>query len=102
MELKNIHIVVGLIITLVTITVAIDARYLHEAQAGELFSQQAIEVERGDLETKLELIELELKHINVIRGYSEREAEEAESRKEYLEQRRIIIENRLMDLKKAK
>jgi len=58
------------LITIVVAMFAVDARYTHSAQAQEMIKQQiqsaerlSIARERGDLESQLEVVQLELKYL---------------------------------------
>jgi hypothetical protein len=81
-------------------TITVETRYQKADAASQEHQYLAAESEIGRLETELRLLELELKQL---RGLSENRPLTAEEldRQEYLKQRRVIIEARLLDLTRA-
>ena len=75
------------IIAIVAAIFAVDARYMHDAEAADKHQQEAVDRERGDLETQLRIAKLELKQTT--------DADE----KEYLKAKISILEERLLELR---
>lgn len=80
--------------------IAVESRYQSVAHANEQYQLLASEQEVGKLETELKLIDLELKSLRAIRE-NRAWTEEESAREEYLKQRRVIIEARLLETTKA-
>ena len=91
----GLPIILGTAISLISITAtlfALDARYLHAAQAQEAFQRATGERELGDLENQRQLILLEI-------GTLTDDSQATRDRRDYLKARLQIIEARLLAIK---
>lgn len=77
----------GAVIAVVTAMFAVDARYMHDAEAADKHQQEAIDRERGDLETQLRIAKLEIKQTS------------DPDEKDYLKSKIAILEERLLELR---
>jgi len=84
----------GVLITVATAIVTVDSYFLKTAEAEELFSKQAVEMERHRLELELDLKQHELEWLLSIEDRDESE----EKKISYLERSIDRIEERLMEL----
>ena len=75
----------------------VDSRYEHKGAAQAQHQRLAAEQEVSKLEVELRLIDLELKNLRAIKEIRQWTEEES-AREEYLKQRRVIIEARLLEL----
>lgn len=85
---------------IVTSAVGIDARYENRVQADVAHTLLAGERETGELEMELKLIDLELKQLRTVEQIRPLTREE-QSRADYLVQRRLLIEARLLETLKT-
>ena len=93
---KNIWVAVTTIAAIVGSALAVDARFEKSASATSSHELLAADQEAGRLDNERQLIELELKMLESKVDKSDAD----QSRIEYLKQRRILIEQRLLDTTK--
>jgi hypothetical protein len=92
--------IIGLILALITIIGAsygVQNYFVTKAEAEEIM----VNSERGNIETELKLIELELELLAERNSADlpEKQQKRDQKREEYLEHRQKILEERLLDLK---
>lgn len=93
---KSVYGALGAVVFIVSTAFTVDGFYQRKASAKETYEVLAADQEAGRLDNERQLIELELKMLE-----SKPDKTDADkSRIEYLKQRRMLIEARLLDAAK--
>jgi hypothetical protein len=97
---KKTYAALGAIVFIVGTAFAVDARYENRVSSAKIHELIAAEQEVGKLETELKLLELD---IRLLRGIEENRSltPEETDRRDYLKQRKMLIEARLLNALKT-